>query len=108
MRANREMRAQVCAFAVSTDEARASRSVHTSPQVPSLEARLLRAIRDVHRRLPSGSGAKSLPDWAVVLVTTPDTILVVFVTNNPIGARVQRPKAWQSAMFSIVSFNTQQ
>lgn len=64
MRANRAMRAYVCTFAVSPDEARTSRSVRTSPQVLTLEARLLRAIRAVHRRRLPDSGAKSRSAWA--------------------------------------------
>ena len=41
------------------------------------EARLLRAIRAVHRRLLSGSGAKRQPAWAIVLAATLDIILIL-------------------------------
>ena len=51
-------------FAVIADEAWASRSGHTSPQMLTLEARQLRASRAVHRRLPPASGAENTLSWA--------------------------------------------
>ena len=53
----------VHSFAVITGEARAihSRSVHTSPQMLTLEGRLLPASRDGHGRLLFASGSKGQP-----------------------------------------------
>ena len=61
MRENRAMRSYVWALAVSTDKTRASRAVRTPPQMLTLEARLLRASRAVHRCLLSACGPKSQP-----------------------------------------------
>ena len=53
------------AFAVIPGRVRAADSaVRASPQMLTLDARLLRASRAVHRRLMSAFGAKSQPAWA--------------------------------------------
>ena len=76
MRANHSLRAHVCAFAVSPDEARASRSVRTPPQMLTLEVRPLRAISGVHRFLLSAVCCQLLALKAglqgLVVAATPD------------------------------------
>ena len=65
-------------FAVITDEARAIRSVRTSPWMLTLKARLLRAIHAVHRRLPQLL-ALTANLLGLVLAATLDIILVVSI-----------------------------
>lgn len=60
----------VRAFAVSTGDAWASRSVRTSPQMPTLAARL-RVSRAVHRRLLSASAPNASLQGLVVAATSP-------------------------------------